>query len=172
MAAGADGLGEDFYDPALELMKEPRLPGSSFSFTADGYYEEALYLVVSNRAFPTAFPTRLFKSILTLSERIATRPGCPTALLQWQHGQYTVHANGSLTLAPIKVDGRQLFSDPCNYDRSIYTRYNQTELYKVCFFFHPPSPPLHTRQLLTGVLLCEKKSGTKSSWTKPTTRNG
>jgi hypothetical protein len=61
----------------------------------------------------------------------AAKPSCPTALLQWQHGQYTVYANGSLVLTPIKIDGRQILSDPCNYDQSIYTRYNQTELYKV-----------------------------------------
>lgn len=61
-------------------------------------------------------------------------------MLQWQHGQYTVYANGSLILTPIKIDGRQLFSDPCNYDKSIFTRYNQTELYKVCFPLPLSSP--------------------------------
>jgi len=51
--------------------------------------------------------------------------------MQWQHGTYTVNANGSLSLQPFAVDGRQLLSTPCNYDNAIYTRYNQSELYQV-----------------------------------------
>ena len=41
------------------------------------------------------------------------------------------NANGSLSLTPFGVDGRQLLSDPCNNDNAIYTRYNQSELFKV-----------------------------------------
>lgn len=52
--------------------------------------------------------------------------------MQWQHGAFTVNANGSLSLTPIAVDGRQLMSDPCTYDQGIYTRYNQTEYFRVC----------------------------------------
>lgn len=51
--------------------------------------------------------------------------------MQWQHGTYTMEADGSLHLTPIAVDGRQLLSDPCTEETGIYTRYNQTELYKV-----------------------------------------
>lgn len=51
--------------------------------------------------------------------------------MQWQHGTYTYNTNGSLSLTPIAVDGRQLLSSPCSYDDSIYTRYNQTELFQV-----------------------------------------
>lgn len=51
--------------------------------------------------------------------------------MQWQHGKYDIASDGSLTLTPIKVDGRQLLSDPCKYTNSIYTRYNATEIYKV-----------------------------------------
>lgn len=40
--------------------------------------------------------------------------------------------NGSLSLTPIAVDGRQLTSQPCNGDVSVYIRYNQSELMKVC----------------------------------------
>lgn len=62
----------------------------------------------------------------------ASKPDCPKAIIQWQHGTYKINDNGSLSLDPIKVDGRQLYSDPCANDHSIYTRYNQTEYYKVC----------------------------------------
>lgn len=51
--------------------------------------------------------------------------------MQWQHGKYQKNANGSLTLTPFAVDGRQLVSDPCEYDKSLYTRFRQTELMKV-----------------------------------------
>ena len=42
-----------------------------------------------------------------------------------------MNATGSLILSPIKVDGRQLLSEPCTGKNSIYTRYNQTETYEV-----------------------------------------
>lgn len=58
--------------------------------------------------------------------------------MQWQHGSFTKLANGSLVLDPIKVDGRQLYSDPCLYKNSIYTRYNTSEMFKV------RSPPSHS----------------------------
>lgn len=51
--------------------------------------------------------------------------------MQFQHGTFTKAANGSLTLTPFAVDGRQLLSNPCSYDQSIYTRYNQTEVFQV-----------------------------------------
>ena len=61
----------------------------------------------------------------------AANPQCPSGIMQWQHGTYTVNPNNTLTLNPIAVDGRQLQSDPCTYKNSIYTRYNQTENFKV-----------------------------------------
>jgi hypothetical protein len=53
--------------------------------------------------------------------------------MQWQHGSYAVFGNGSLTLTPIAVDGRQLMSDPCSKDSGYYTRFNTTERFKVHF---------------------------------------
>ena len=50
--------------------------------------------------------------------------------MQWQHGTWEVAANGSLVLSPLMVDGRQLLSEPCTYKNSIYTRYNQTEVFQ------------------------------------------
>lgn len=51
--------------------------------------------------------------------------------MQFQHGEVTENADGSLMLKPIAVDGRQLMSDPCQFSNSIYTRYNQTENFEV-----------------------------------------
>ncbi|SCV03905.1 LAME_0H14180g1_1 [Lachancea meyersii CBS 8951] len=101
--------GPDFYDPVEELLKEPSLPGISFSFTEDQHFEEAIYQVKSN----------------------PKDPKCPVAVLIYQHGTYDLQDNGTLTLNPIEVDGRQLLSDPCNDNgTSVYSRYNQTEVYK------------------------------------------
>ncbi|KAF2091578.1 hypothetical protein K490DRAFT_31253 [Saccharata proteae CBS 121410] len=100
--------GPGFYDPVADKMIEPTLPGISYSFTSDGYFEEAYYRALSN----------------------PTNPACPRGIMQWQHGTFVKSASGSLELTPISVDGRQLLSDPCNYDAGVYTRYNQSETFK------------------------------------------
>lgn len=101
--------GPGFYDPVDELLIEPALPGISYSFTKDGYFEEAVYQVQGNPRDPT----------------------CPKGALTFQHGTYEVLSNGSLVLTPFAVDGRQLYSDPCKDNGiSTYSRYNQTELFK------------------------------------------
>lgn len=51
--------------------------------------------------------------------------------MQWQHGSWSFNNDGSLSLEPISIDGRQLLSKPCDYQNAIYTRYNQSELFKV-----------------------------------------
>lgn len=100
--------GPGFYDPVNEKIFEPALTGFSYSFTDDGHYEEAYYRAISNPGDPS----------------------CPQGVIQWQHGTYAKNANGSLTLTPFGVDGRQLLSDPCNNANAIFTRYNQFELFK------------------------------------------
>ncbi|KAI9368701.1 protein rot1 [Aspergillus egyptiacus] len=99
--------GPGFYDPVNDEFIEPKLTGISFSFTADGHYEEALYRAIAN----------------------PQDPSCPKGIMQWQHGTYTVESDGSLHLTPFAVDGRQLLSDPCSSSTGNYTRYNQTEKY-------------------------------------------
>lgn len=96
--------GPDFYDPVDELLIEPALPGISYSFTADGYWEQALYRVTAN----------------------PRNPKCPTAVLVFQHGTYEILSNQTIVMTPFKVDGRQLVSDPCKSSTSTYLRYNDT----------------------------------------------
>lgn len=109
--------GPGFFDPVDELLIEPDLPGISYSFTEDGYYEEALYRVTSD----------------------SVNHSCGMATLTWQHGKYELLSNGSLRLTPLAIDGRQLLSDPCNSARvenpdyettSFYSRYSQGTLFK------------------------------------------
>ncbi|KAG6999412.1 25S rRNA (adenine-N(1))-methyltransferase [Physcia stellaris] len=100
--------GPGFYDPVTDKFFEPDLTGQSYSFTDDGHYEVAYYRAISNPA----------------------QPNCPEGIMQWQHGTYTKNANGSLSLQPFAVDGRQLLSSPCEYKNGIYTRYHQPEFIK------------------------------------------
>lgn len=91
-----------------ELLIEPALPGISYSFTEDGYWEEAQYRVTGN----------------------PKQPGCPKAVLVFQHGTYEQLDNNTLVLTPYEVDGRQLVSDPCKSSNSTYQRFNATILFQ------------------------------------------
>ncbi|TVY80345.1 Protein rot1, partial [Lachnellula suecica] len=98
--------GPGFYNPVNDSFIEPSHTGISYSFTADGYYEEAYYRAVSN----------------------PTNPKCPEAVMQFQHGTVEMLSNLSLVFTPFSVDGRQLQSAPCTADTATFSRYNQTEL--------------------------------------------
>ncbi|GMM31575.1 Rot1 protein [Martiniozyma asiatica (nom. inval.)] len=101
--------GPEFYDPVDELLIEPSLPGISYSFTSDGFFEEALYQVTPN----------------------PKNHSCATAVLIYQHGTYEQLDNGTLILTPFEIDGRQLLSQPCDDNGiSTYTRYHQAEVFK------------------------------------------
>ncbi|KAJ5756969.1 uncharacterized protein N7511_007151 [Penicillium nucicola] len=100
--------GPGFYDPLKDKLLEPNLTGVSYSFDDQGHYEEAYYRAISN----------------------PVDPACPKGIMQWQHGSFEISADGSLTLNPIAVDGRQLLSDPCRQEIGLYTRYNTTEHFK------------------------------------------
>lgn len=64
----------------------PNVSGYSFSFTEDGYFEQAQFTWNSN----------------------ATDPHCIEAVVLWQHGTYEVNSDGSITTdpTPFKGDGR------------------------------------------------------------------
>ena len=83
----------------------------------------------------------------TANTPTATDPKCPQGIIQWQHGKFEKLADGSLKLHPIRVDGRQMYSDPCLYQNSIYTRYNASETFEVHLLprsSRPPNPLLLT----------------------------
>lgn len=60
-------------------------------------------------------------------------------MLQFQHGKFTNNPDGSLTLTPFGVDGRQLISNPCASKTSTYSRFTQVETMKVGPFFRVPA---------------------------------
>lgn len=94
--------GPDFYDPVDELFIEPALPGISFSFTKDGYFEQAEYQITPD----------------------PRNNSCSTAALTFQHGRYNI-SNGKMTMTPFEDDGRQLVSEPCKQNYSQYVFYEQ-----------------------------------------------
>ena len=106
---------------------EPSHTGISYSFTADGFYEEAYYRAVANRTL--ALWTVLEESA---NGDPATKPSCPSSIMQFQHGTFVENADGSLTLTPFSVDGRELISAPCSGSTSAYLRYDQAETMEVC----------------------------------------
>jgi hypothetical protein len=88
------------------------------------------FQIVRRSLFKNALEMVVFIAYATILS-IATNPQCPQGLMQFQHGTYNKADNGSLTLTPFAVDGRQLLSTPCKYQNSIYTRWNVTELFQV-----------------------------------------
>lgn len=136
---------QGFYDPVNEKFTEPQHPGISYSFTEDGYFESAYFRAIANRTLSTGL-YNWKNSMLICFLRTAQQPQCPKGIIQWQHGRYTLAANGRLTLTPFGVDGRQLFSDPCIHSSAILTRYSQSEEFEVRnTLILAPRP--HARQL-------------------------
>ncbi|EEH41787.1 ROT1 protein [Paracoccidioides lutzii Pb01] len=100
--------GSGFYDPVKDRFNEPSHTGISYSFTIDGFYEEAHYRAMAN----------------------PTQPNCARGMMQFQHGKYEIAANGSLILTPFGSDGRQLVSNRCAGPNAYYSRYIQEELFE------------------------------------------
>ena len=97
--------GLNFYDPVNNSFIYPATAGQSYSFTDDGYWEQALYLYNTNPA----------------------KPNCVSAQLIWQHGTYLLNSNNTLTLNTFKGDGRQQISDRCAENSNYIQSYNQVE---------------------------------------------
>jgi len=102
--SGAVITGTSFINPLNFTFNYPSLTGISYSFTQDGYFEEAFYTLTVN----------------------ATQPNCIQAVLQWQHGEYQALANNSILYFPIASDGRQRVLDTCSPTSDITQQWNQT----------------------------------------------
>ncbi|GAA5939642.1 uncharacterized protein JCM15063_005241 [Sporobolomyces koalae] len=85
--------GPTFGRPFNNSFNYPPVAGYSFSFTEDGYFEQAQFTWNSN----------------------ATHHNCIEAVVIWQHGNYTIHNNGSLTTDPsvFPGDGRIQVQNAC-----------------------------------------------------------
>jgi len=102
--------GPSFCNPLSFSFNYPSVPGVSYSFSADGYFEEAWYRFYKNASLA---------------------PNCITGVLQWQHGTYQALANGSIIMNPIASDGRQQVQDTCAAVSNIIQQFNQTVLMNI-----------------------------------------
>ncbi|GAA5869594.1 hypothetical protein JCM16303_000520 [Sporobolomyces ruberrimus] len=86
--------GPTFGRPFNNTFNYPSVAGYSFSFTADGYFEQAQFTWNSN----------------------ATHHNCIEAVVIWQHGTYQINSNGSLTTDPsvFPGDGRIQVQNACS----------------------------------------------------------
>ncbi|WWC91578.1 uncharacterized protein L201_006524 [Kwoniella dendrophila CBS 6074] len=100
--------GGSFCIPAEMKFSYPTNTGMSYSFTNDGFFEEAQYRYNSN----------------------ASNPACIQAVLIWQHGTYTLENDGSITLKPFGSDGRVQVQDPCAATTNIITYYDEKTTFK------------------------------------------
>ncbi|WWD03503.1 hypothetical protein V865_001555 [Kwoniella europaea PYCC6329] len=100
----AVSTGGSFCSPAEMAFDYPNNTGMAYSFTNDGFFEEAQYRYNSN----------------------ATNPACIQAVLIWQHGTYTLEDDGSIILHPFSADGRVQVQDPCAATTNIITYYDET----------------------------------------------
>lgn len=108
-SSGSGGVqtGGSFCNPQNFSFTYPTTTGISYSFTDDGFFEEAQYRYNSNPADPR----------------------CITAFILWQHGRYQLNNNGSLTLYPFSADGRIQVQDPCAAVTNLITYYDQTTFF-------------------------------------------
>lgn len=99
--------GTGFCNPVDSTFTYPPTAGIGYSFTDDGYFEEALYRFTGN----------------------GTDPRCVVGVVQWQHGQHELLQNGSIVLHPFAQDGRQQVQDACAADSNVLRQFNQTTLF-------------------------------------------
>ncbi|TNY21420.1 chaperone for protein-folding within the ER, fungal-domain-containing protein [Rhodotorula diobovata] len=107
---GGPLTGPAFGVPFNNSFAYPNVSGYSFSFTEDGYFEQAQFTWNSN----------------------ATDPHCIEAVVLWQHGTYEVNSDGSITTdpTPFKGDGRIQIQNACASVSSRLDYYNQPGVYK------------------------------------------
>jgi len=98
--------GPGFVDVTKRVFNPPAVSGISYSFTADGFFEQVEYRFGSNPA----------------------KPSCPNATLLFQHGQYTLNSNGSITLTPFSSDGLVQTQSPCLMKSSTIQQFSATIL--------------------------------------------
>jgi hypothetical protein len=129
-SSGSKGVvtGPGFANPVEYSFQYPKTTGISYSFSADGFFEEAQYRFKGN----------------------GTDPRCVVGLVRFQHGKYTLFNNGSIVMYPFEEDGRIQVQDKCPSDgisNAIY-QFNTTVLMRSWRIFMDPidGPKLHLFQ--------------------------
>ncbi len=104
--AGNVVTGLQFFNPANNTFTYPATAGISYSFTDNGYWEQALYIY----------------------EPRPDNPYCVTAQLIWQHGTYRINATNYILLTPFRGDGQQQVSSRCEQTSQMVQSYYQPEV--------------------------------------------
>ncbi|EPQ27965.1 uncharacterized protein PFL1_04292 [Pseudozyma flocculosa PF-1] len=95
--SGAVLTGVNFYNPVDRSFTLPLTAGESYSFTSDGFWEQASVKWISN----------------------PSEPDCPTLHAIWQHGTYQIYpSNNTVHLEPFWGDGHQYMSAYCSTPNS------------------------------------------------------
>ncbi|ORY79332.1 chaperone for protein-folding within the ER, fungal-domain-containing protein [Leucosporidium creatinivorum] len=107
--SGAVLTGTAFGNPVNNTFDYPPVAGYSYSFTEDGWYEEASFTWTSN----------------------ATDHHCIQANIIWQHGTYKVNANGTITTDSTMFagDGRVQVQNACAAQSSAIYYYQENNLF-------------------------------------------
>ncbi|OZJ04427.1 hypothetical protein BZG36_02905 [Bifiguratus adelaidae] len=89
---GAILTGPGFINIKNNTFITPPITGLSYSFGANGSFEEAIYIQPTNASYP----------------------GCVTSTMFWQHGKFTYFTgNRSIITSPVAADGRLGLYNPC-----------------------------------------------------------
>ncbi|KDN50818.1 hypothetical protein K437DRAFT_282761 [Tilletiaria anomala UBC 951] len=116
--SGSVQTGLNFFNPATNTFTTPKAGGISYSFTGDGHWEQAKYMFNTSSAVNR----------------------CVTAYMIWQHGTYTINANGSLSLSPFPADGYMQMIDICGRQTIKMFSYNQFELIPQWYIYLDSAP--------------------------------
>lgn len=116
---------QGFANPVNYTFNVPETTGISFSFTEDGYFEEARYQFKANGQDKGCLLSRNADFLPSTG----ASPRCIQAYLIFQHGNYTFNSNGSISTTPIKEDGRIQVQDPCAEQTTIMTYYDEPGLF-------------------------------------------
>ncbi|EJD36341.1 hypothetical protein AURDEDRAFT_74308 [Auricularia subglabra TFB-10046 SS5] len=120
--AGLVQTGPNFCNPKEKTFNPPKVGGISYSFSADGFFEQAEYRYGANPA----------------------RPACPNVTMLFQHGSYELFPNGSIILNPIAADGLVQTQTPCGGKTSTLQQFSAQILFKNWrIFYDPPSGGYH-----------------------------
>jgi hypothetical protein len=116
----------------IDPFKYPNVTGISYSFTDDGYFEEAQYRFLANGLSRFHFCCIKLKLIpTTCNATVGSSPQCVEAVVIWQHGRYTILPNNSIALDPsvFAADGRVQVQNPCSATTKLLTYYQQPVLF-------------------------------------------
>jgi len=115
--SGGTQTGPGYCNPVNQTFFPPKTSGISYSFSSDGYFEQAEFRFGSN----------------------ATMPACVSATMIYQHGNYSLNPNGTITLFPIESDGLVQTQNACAAVSSVVTQFSAQFLFSYWRIYQDPT---------------------------------